>query len=352
MSIQKIIYVNEFNDIAIQKVINSALPGQIITFQPGIYNITKPIILKSNMTYRGRGTILNSTNKTVIFLLHSSRNNVANNITIDNIKFDNGGIDIEGVSTNETTLDFTSMGNNIKITDCIFGKFSGKNSLGMITLTYLNNILVSNNNFENNKSNSIFGFHNKSLMIIGNKFQNCNQALYHGGIELNGGNNFVISYNFLNNTQRMGFEFQGYFPGLIISNNNMIDWSPMLNKTPGQSHSCAMSLGCDNSPNININNNVINGAPQNVLGVAIEIVAPNSMVENNKISNVGTAFLIGNCPDTVFQNNVISDLLPNLKDVHTSGAFSKNGGYKIGEKILSNTVNGKVVVGTNWNWEN
>src|SRR4051812_17467060 len=91
----------------IQAIINNAAPGSTIEFNPGTYQISGTITLRSNLTYEGMsGATLQATGNNTIM-----RGDGVSNVTVQGINFDGGPTGINVQDANHAGLMLTSSSN-------------------------------------------------------------------------------------------------------------------------------------------------------------------------------------------------------------------------------------------------
>jgi hypothetical protein len=237
---------------AIQGCINQAAPGQTIYFPNGTYNLSKPLFIKGGTRYAGESTdaVLHaSTMGTWIFWFPWSG---ANDITIESLTFDQGGIDTNGNG---------EVPRNIRITGCVFrNNTREKNNWTQNNFIFMDNgmshsqidhntfsMLLPNGSTRVNGNvdsdgdlprSAIFSFGLDNTSIDHNTFDRVYQGIKVCQLLPYEAENAYIGWNTMTHIHRMGMEIQGpegcgHKPAsgvylnsrnFVIEHNSLLSW--------------------------------------------------------------------------------------------------------------------------------
>jgi hypothetical protein len=237
---------------AIQGCINQAARGQTVYFPNGTYNLSKPLFIKGGVRYSGESTdaVLHASNMgTWIFWFPWSG---ANDITIESLTFDQGGIDTNGngevpkniritgnifrnntrASNNWTQTNFIFMDNGLSYSQIDHNTFS---------MLLPNGTTRVNGNVESDGDlprSAIFSFGLDNTSIDHNTFDHVYQGIKVCQLLPYEAQNAYIGWNTMTHIHRMGMEIQGPegcghrpAPGVylnsrnfVIENNSLLSW--------------------------------------------------------------------------------------------------------------------------------
>lgn len=128
---------------AIQAAIDASSPGDTVTFPPGIYLTSEPLLLRSDRTYRGQGLSILGPGVAAIIALTEEDN--AHDISIQSIIFQGGGVRFPGSS---------SAAHNISIIGCTFQNITNTlpgadNHIAIYVPVAITNARIAGNRFVN-----------------------------------------------------------------------------------------------------------------------------------------------------------------------------------------------------------
>jgi hypothetical protein len=237
---------------AIQGCINQAAPGQTIYFPNGTYNLSKPLFIKGGVRYIGESTnaVLHASNMgTWIFWFPW---NGANNITIESLTFDQGGIDTNGNGevpknvriTGNVFRNNTRENNNWTQRNFIFmdnGMSYSQIDHNTFSMLLPNGTTRVNGNVESDGDlprSAIFSFGLDNTSIDHNTFDHVYQGIKVCQMLPYEAQNAYIGWNTMTHIHRMGMEIQGPegcghkpAPGVylnsrnfVIENNSLLSW--------------------------------------------------------------------------------------------------------------------------------
>lgn len=330
---------------AIQSCINQAAPGQTIYFPNGTYNLSKSLNVKGGIRYAGESTnaVLHASNMgTWIFIFPWSG---ANDITIDSLTFDQGGVATNGSG---------EVPKNIRITSSIFrnntrdgGDWTQHNFIFMengmshsqIDRNTFSMLLPNGSTRVNGSPDSdgdlprsaIFSFGLDNTSIDHNTFDRVYQGIKVCQLLPYEAQNAYIGWNTMTNIHRMGMEIQGpegcghkRAPGVylnsgnfVIENNSLMGWSDYYWNSFG------ISFANPDAENVIVRNNLITApeyyesanVPAFNPGIGIEVAGKPTQVYGNTLKGPwGQAI-------AVFSGSTGSD-------VHDNYACSVNANHK------------------------
>ncbi len=240
------------DSFAIQRCINRAHSGQTIFFPDGTYKLGKPLNVKGGLTYLGQSAkaVLQSANMGEWILMFP--NTDANNITIDTLTFEHGGIN---------TLGNGEIPNKVRITNCHFRNLTATHGdWQRQNFIYADNGLshsqIDHNSFsmllgdgvtriDNNPDydgdvprSALFAFGLSNTSVDHNTFDRVYQAIKVCQVFPFKAENVYIGWNTMTRLHRMGIEVQGpqgcgrqepkgvpiNTKNFIVEHNSMTDW--------------------------------------------------------------------------------------------------------------------------------
>lgn len=211
----------------IQSAVDSASSagGGTVTLASGEYNITAPIVLKSNVTINGAGknsTVLKrngSNNLGANGVLTTSASGGVSNIIVKNLGIDgNSFIDPD---TNPNHDSITNYGTLVQGPDnsndkILFDNFKIKNSTMGLHVKGSKNVTIQNSDFNNNGGSYLY-WHNMYLRRVSKVLIKNNVMSYSSS-----GNGLNISYSD-NITIDSNNVYNNYFRGIRVADSSYID---------------------------------------------------------------------------------------------------------------------------------
>jgi hypothetical protein len=298
---------------AIQACINQAGSGQTVYFPNGTYNLSKSLNIKGGVHYAGQSTnaVLHASSMgNWIFVFPWTG---ANDITIEALTFDQGGIDTNGNG---------EVPKNVRITASVFrnntrenGNWTQHNFIFMdnglshsqidhntFSMLLPNGTTRVNGNVESDGDlprSAIFSFGLDNTSIDHNTFDHVYQGIKVCQLLPYEAQNAYIGYNTMTHLHRMGMEIQGpegcghkTAPGVylnsgnfVIENNSLLSWDDYYWNSFG------ISFANPNSENTIVRNNLITapeyyerpGVPAYHPGIGIEVGGKPALVYGNTL---------------------------------------------------------------------
>jgi hypothetical protein len=298
---------------AIQACINQAGPGQTVYFPNGTYNLSRSLNIKGGVHYAGQSTnaVLHASSMgTWVFVFPWTG---ANNITIESLTFDQGGIDTNGNG---------EVPKNVRITASVFrnntqesGNWTQHNFIFMdnglshsqidhntFSMLLPNGTTRVNGNVESDGDlprSAIFSFGLDNTSIDHNTFDHVYQGIKVCQLLPYEAQNAYIGWNTMTHLHRMGMEIQGPegcghkpAPGVylnsgnfVIENNSLLSWDDYYWNSFG------ISFANPDSENTIVRNNLITapeyyerpGVPATNLGIGIEVAGKPALVYGNTL---------------------------------------------------------------------
>lgn len=287
------------NTAVIQAAIDNSKPGDTITFAPGTYNISKPLILKNDRNYTGQnGTILQWTGGNDHLMKTSS--DLAQNINVSGLTFAGAGLKFDAPAT------------NVNVTGNTFRDFDNKDpnvGNGIFVAQGATNCQVASNTFKNIPTgNGIYFYSADGSHFDKNTFDNVGEGIH--GVWFTDGANNTVSGNTGTGISRFFIELQtgpdGTTTDLTVDGNRVSDWRAQ--KAGADDSHIALSIATANGKNVNITNNVIIGNgdfPKNpdYRYTAIEGMGDNLNISGNFAANWGWGQLVGHTSNWSTTNN-------------------------------------------------
>ncbi len=246
---------------AIRAALRASRAGDVLNFAPGVYDIHSTIEMRSNRELKGWGEAVLKRHGEG-FVLRNDRFNY--NITITDLTFEGGGINIAPDSTGEHILvrgnTFRDIGGSWPYGEAIYAPSGLRDSK------------ITRSLFKNLEDNGVYGFTTFDRVEIShNHFDNVWE-----GIHLaydNGGSDLKVIYNTGTNWTRMPVELQGRNArNTLVEGNVFRGW-----KNPYHG-SFALSIMNYGEGTV-IRNNIVEGPHEAPVG--IEVGGRNGIVENN-----------------------------------------------------------------------
>lgn len=299
---------------AIQLCINQAAPGQTIYFPNGTYNLSKTLNVKGGVRYAGESTnaVLHAAKMANwIFMFPWTG---ANNITIESLTFDQGGINTNGNG---------EVPKNVRITSCVFrnnteasGNWTQHNFIFMDNgLSYSqvdhntfymllpNGTTRVNGDVESDGDiprSAIFSYGLDNTSIDHNTFDHIYQGIKVCQLLPYKAENNYIGWNVMTHLHRMGMEIQGPegcghkpAPGVYLNSKNfVIEFNSLLSWDDYYWNSFGISFANPNSEYTIVRNNRIAapeyyerpGVPARWPGMGIEVGGKPAIVYGNNLS--------------------------------------------------------------------